>query len=423
LDIPVGWTRATLGDVVDVVRGVSYDKSEARYEPGPGFVPILRATNIGERLDFDDLVYVPEARVSEDQHLRRGDIVVAASSGSRSVVGKAAPLLEPWEGGFGAFCLAVRPKLGVHPRFVSYFMATSEYRERVSGLAAGVNINNLKRQHITETPIPLAPLAHQDRIVAEIDKQFTRLEAGVDALNRLQAHLRSYQAAVLKAACEVADPEPAGPGRAWTFESLMTLAESTQIGLDRGKAQQSSDPSAGLPYIKMNNVTMDGEVLSEKLAYVPASSEERRKFAVRAGDLLLNTRNSVELVGKVGIVPSSLDGALYNNNLMRIRLREGVDPDFMCQQMCAPGFRARLERVKKATTSVAAVYAKDLLPLQLAVPPLNEQARRSGSVKSVLSVLDNIKAVAETAEHRAARLRRSILARAFAGEITDRSAN
>ncbi len=47
-----------------------------------------------------------------------------------------------------------------------------------------------------------SPLPEQHRIVAEIETQFTRLEAGVAALKRAQANLRRYKAAVLKAACE-----------------------------------------------------------------------------------------------------------------------------------------------------------------------------------------------------------------------------
>src|SRR5690348_5609672 len=103
--LPQGWVRATLGDLVEIIRGVSYEKADAREAPGPGLVPILRATNIGESLIFDDLLFVPKARVSQEQRLRSGDIVVAASSGSRSVVGKAAPLVSSWDGAFGVFCL------------------------------------------------------------------------------------------------------------------------------------------------------------------------------------------------------------------------------------------------------------------------------------------------------------------------------
>ena len=55
---------------------------------------------------------------------------------------------------------------------------------------------------VRDQPIPLAPLPEQHRIVAEIETQFTRLDAGVAALKRAQANLRRYKATVLKAACE-----------------------------------------------------------------------------------------------------------------------------------------------------------------------------------------------------------------------------
>src|SRR5204862_639826 len=57
-------------------------------------------------------------------------------------------------------------------------------------------------QFIRQLKFPCPPLPEQRRIVAEIEKQFTRLEAGVAALRRVQANLKRYRAAVLKAACE-----------------------------------------------------------------------------------------------------------------------------------------------------------------------------------------------------------------------------
>ena len=50
--------------------------------------------------------------------------------------------------------------------------------------------------------VMLPPLPEQRRIVAEIEKQFTRLDASVDGLKRAQANLKRYRASVLKAACE-----------------------------------------------------------------------------------------------------------------------------------------------------------------------------------------------------------------------------
>src|SRR4051794_32109076 len=83
--------EVSIGDVAQTVRGVTYEKHNARRALEAGYVPLLRATNIeAGGLTFDDLVYVPASVVNEYQRLRAGDIVLAASSGSLSVVGKAA---------------------------------------------------------------------------------------------------------------------------------------------------------------------------------------------------------------------------------------------------------------------------------------------------------------------------------------------
>ena len=201
-ELPAGWVTTTLGNLVGIVRGVTYKKMDARSESEQGLVPILRATNIGQALSFQDLVYVPDKYVKYEQMLRLGDIVIAASSGSRAVVGKAAQLRHDWTGSFGAFCFALRPDRGLIKEYIAWFLQTQEYRTRVSELSAGVNINNLKREHIEETTIPLPPITEQRRIVAEIEKQFTRLDASVAALKRVQANLERYRASVLKAACE-----------------------------------------------------------------------------------------------------------------------------------------------------------------------------------------------------------------------------
>lgn len=195
------------------------------------------------------------------------------------------------------------------------------------------------------------------------------------------------------------------------------MAADTLIGLDRGRAQQNADPTSGFPYIKMSNVTMDGTVVYEHLVYVPASANETSRFDVQNGDILLNTRNSKELVGKVGLVRTPPTGAIYNNNLMRIRLAEGVSPTFLVFQMCSKEFRQRMELIKKSTTNVAAVYAKDLFPLVIALPPYAEQKRIVAEVERRLSVIEEQEAVVSANLQRAARLRQSILQKAFSGNL------
>ena len=147
-ELPDGWITTTLGNLVRVVRGVSYKKVDARNESREGLVPILRATNIGQALNFRDFVYVPDKYVKHEQMLQQGDIIIAASSGSRAVVGKAAQLRHDWTGSFGAFCFTLRPDRGLIEEYIAWFLQTQDYRTRVSKLSAGVNINNLKRESL-----------------------------------------------------------------------------------------------------------------------------------------------------------------------------------------------------------------------------------------------------------------------------------
>ena len=130
-----------VGDVATLVRGVTYTKQDSSDRPAPGLVPLLRATNINSDLDFTGLVYVPESCVSGGQYVQSGDTIIAASSGSLSVVGKSAQLRQKWHGTFGAFCYSLRPApTRIAPFYLGYFLQTSEYRSQVSRLAAGVNM-------------------------------------------------------------------------------------------------------------------------------------------------------------------------------------------------------------------------------------------------------------------------------------------
>lgn len=190
------------------------------------------------------------------------------------------------------------------------------------------------------------------------------------------------------------------------------MSAETLIGLDRGRDQQREE-AIGVRYVKMNNVSMDGDVQTDDLVYVDASSDEVVRYELVNGDLLFNTRNSLELVGKVGIVRAVPARTVFNNNLMRIRTSDGVSPFFLGYQMCASDFRQRMEKVKKATTSVAAVYQKDLLPLAIALPPESEQVRIVAEIDRHLSIIREVEVEVDTNHQRAQALRQATLSSAF----------
>jgi type I restriction enzyme S subunit len=200
LEVPDGWHGCVLGDLIRITRGVSYSKDDCFDSPHTSRIPILRANNIGASLCFDDLVYVSQSCVSDSQLLKRGDIVVAASSGSISVVGKAARLESEWRGSFGAFCMGIRVVDGIEPAFVHYFMQSAEYRNTVSSLARGSNINNLRRDHIESMPFRLAPPSEQRAIVEILDRHLGAIGSAAQRIATQLANAHTLRQSILKAA-------------------------------------------------------------------------------------------------------------------------------------------------------------------------------------------------------------------------------
>ncbi len=160
-----------LKDVMFQIRGLSYSKKDSTDEYSQDYIPVLRAGNIQEsKILEEDYVYVPKRIVKPKQLLKKGDVLIAASSGSISIVGKAAMVSQDMNASFGAFCKVLRPDISkIDLSYFKHYFETEYYKRTIKGLAEGANINNLKSEHFDNLDIPLPPLPIQKKIAAILD--------------------------------------------------------------------------------------------------------------------------------------------------------------------------------------------------------------------------------------------------------------
>lgn len=182
-ELPVGWEWVKGSEIFSIIRGVSYQKTDAKEEPTKNHKPILRANNIRGVINYDELVYVPEDLISNDQILRNGDYVVCLASGSKNLVGKAARFFDDIECSFGAFCGCIRPYINLN--FLSVYFSSPMYRTSVSEASAGIGINNLKNSSLLGLEIALPPFPEQSRIVARVE-ELMRLCDALEEKGRLE---------------------------------------------------------------------------------------------------------------------------------------------------------------------------------------------------------------------------------------------
>jgi len=202
-NIPQSWEEVKVDLISELIRGVTYKKEVSSEIEKKEFIPILRANNINKnQLNFDSLIYVPEQLVKDIQLIVNGDIIFAMSSGSKHLVGKSAQAYKDYKASVGSFCAILRPYNNVSKKFIAYFFQSSKFRHLISKSAKGTNINNLKREQILDSIIPLPPLNEQKRIVEKIDELFSDLDNGVANLKKAQNQLKVYRQALLKNAFE-----------------------------------------------------------------------------------------------------------------------------------------------------------------------------------------------------------------------------
>ena len=168
-EIPDSWVWTRFSTLIRIIGGVSYDKKDVT-KTG---IRILRGGNINnlEISLFSDDVFLPEKYYDHEKQVQANDILIVASTGSKSVIGKAGYVLTPMPNTqIGAFLRIVRCIDKIYVAYTKLIFATEYYREHIRQLSQGTNINNVKAEYINNMLIPLPPLAEQARIVSEIEK-------------------------------------------------------------------------------------------------------------------------------------------------------------------------------------------------------------------------------------------------------------
>jgi type I restriction enzyme S subunit len=427
-ELPVGWVEVPLLALGQLIRGVTYSKKDVADSHFPESIPVLRANNIQDRhFVLANLVHVPSILVSEDQIVKVGDVVIATSSGSISVVGKAAQARTSLGMAFGAFCGLIRPSSEISVEYFGHFFSSEYYRTAVSDMARGVNINNLKKSHFESLSIPLPPLNEQRRIAAKLDTTLAAVEACRKRLDGVAAILKRFRQAVLAAATSGELTREWREERGididtWRgYEFSDTVSES-RTGLVRSAAEQHELQPGLVPYLKMDSIGESWGCSHEGLKGVQCEDAERRAYELAYGDWLFNTRNSLELVGK-SCVWEGPEGVVFNNNILRVRFTSKIRPQWVEICFRSPSGRDMLAGVKSATTSVAAIYQRSLMALEIQVPSLDEQSELIDRVETFFTLSGQLEARLTAARKVVDRLTPALLAKAFRGELVPQDPN
>lgn len=348
--------------------------------------------------------------------------------------------------------------------YLRFALECPAFRKHISDGQTGTMLPHISGTTIKSYGIWLAPVPEQHRIVAEIEKHFTRLDDAVATLKRVKAELERARASVLKAAvegrlvpteaalarAEGRTYEPAGvllnrilaerkrkheeahgkkkykPPVEPETEGLPELPEgwvwSTvdavgDVLLGRQRAPQYLTGQWTRPYLRVANVK-DDRLDLEDIDEMDFSPEHFATYRLIPGDILVCEGHSPHLVGQSAIYRGGIENLCFQKTLHRFRPVVGGPTSEYAQLV----FRANVKtgvfkKVASITTNIAHLTLTKFLLSRFPLPPAAEQLRIAAEVDRRLSVFDALAVTVDRNLTRCAHLRQSILKRAFAGKL------
>ena len=197
-DLPKGWEWKTLGEIAEVVGGGTPKTNDpTNFEGGsiPWVTPADLSGYTSKKIGHGSRNITEKGLSSSSARLLPAGTVLFTS---RAPIGYVAIASNPisTNQGFKSFVL----KEGILPDYVYWYLKGA--KELATSMASGTTFLELSGAKAKQIPIPLAPIDQQKIIVAEIEKQFSRMDEAVAGLKRIKANLKRYKASVHKAAVE-----------------------------------------------------------------------------------------------------------------------------------------------------------------------------------------------------------------------------
>lgn len=427
-ELPKGWAAARLDEIAEVRLG---RQRSPKNHSGTRMVPYLRAANVGwEGLLLDD---VKQMNFTEDEsrtfELRPGDIVLSEASGSIGEVGK--PAL--WRGEIGGCCfqntlIRVRGLGAIDPRFVLWRLRFEALDGRwARGFARGVGIHHLGSTRLSTWEFVVPPLAEQLRIVDELERRLSHVDAAEASLRATARRLAIARESVIfrtvlpaeSTADEGDDLATLPPGWEWS-----TLGEVADVvgGVTKDSKRQADPEFIEVPYLRVANVQRGYLDLSEVTA-IRVSPAKAKALRLEVGDVLFNEGGDRDKLGRGWVWGGQVPDCIHQNHVFRARLHETrLAPEFVSHVGNTFG-RRWFEAAGKQTTNLASINKTTLQTFPMPVPPPGVAATIVREIERRLSLIDAAAQAVEASLAKAANLRRSLLAAAFAGRLVVQDPN
>lgn len=431
-DIPKSWTWIRLGELVRVIGGVSYKKGDVTKSG----IRILRGGNIQSMkviMDEDD-VFLPNEYRDDEKQVKVGDFLIVASTGSKTVIGKAGFVSREIPNTMiGAFLRICRPLFPQSVNYLRYIFDSDFYRKHIRDLSQGTNINNVKESYITEFVIPLPPLAEQNRIVAKIKELLPYIDRYEQAWSRLEnfnkrfpvdmqksilqmaiqgklveqrpeegtaeelyQQIQAEKQALIKAGTikkqkplpEIAEDEiPFDIPESWKWVRFSELMKAMSTGPFGSMLHKSDYVETGVPLVNPANIVNGRIIASNKMMVSEETVKRLESYKLKPGMIIMGRRGEM---GRCAVVSEKENGWLCGTGSFFMTPSSCMSVHYLSMLFTTPYAKSYLSGASIGTT-MSNLNHKILRSMPVPLPPFNEQRRIIAKLEELLPICNRLK--------------------------------
>lgn len=393
------WPIKPLGDLCDVRIGRTPRRDEPRFWGGDAVWVTIRELIGGEISTSKEMISDAAVRECMPEPVPTGTLLFSF----KLSIGKMAVAGCPLYTNEAIAALPIRNPATLTRDFLRYSLLRQSHEGTANTAVMGKVLNKDKVQQL---PIPVPPLAEQERIVKLLDE--------ADALRKLRTQADQRTATLIPALFHEIFGDPQIRNGRWPEYSLGQLLD----GIDSGWSPTCEDrpaTAADWGVLKLGAVTTCRYVQTENKA-LPPGVQARTRLEVKQGDVLFTRKNTYELVAACAYVQETRPKLMLSDLIFRLRPKadSGLAPQFLWALLANPGKRKQVQALAGGSAgSMPNISKARLATVPIEVPPLPLQTTFAARVAEIRE-LESRQA---TSRQRLDALFQSMLHRAFNGEL------
>ena len=322
-----------------------------------------------------------------------------------------------YEGKFEAYqrTYIVETKENIITEYLYYFF---KYRwvDYNNDKMFGTAIPYIRLGNLNEFEIPVPPLSEQQRIVEQIESLFAKLDEAKEKAQEVIDGVETNIEAVLYNAFSGKLTQYWRKENSVDYNWENSTLSKIVSGLKYGSSEKSDYNNNGTPVLRIPNIG-EGVIDFSDLKYMQGELGNSYHEVFENDILIIRSNGSRDLVGKCAIVPALERRYAYASFLIRIKASDKVLPKYLVRYINSSMARGQLFAKAKSSSGIHNINSKELGSIRIDVPTIEEQTEILKIIEPLIKKELDVKDITSNMIENIAELKKSILAKAFRGEL------